>query len=132
MRLAFILISFVASQIAMACQQLVAHVEAAAQFLGQISAAQRAQALVGQISAAKVMIQRISGPAEALRAITCINDRWGSFLTAAQKSELEALLNAQACAVGACGDRKQDWSNDFRRTLPTRTLQTQAKLAMVA
>ena len=101
----------------MACQQLVAHVEAAAQFLGQISAAQRAQALVGQISAAKVMIQRISGPAEALRAINCINDRWGSFLTAAQKSEL-ALLSAQACAVGACGDRKQDRSTDFWRTLP--------------
>ena len=60
-RLAFILISFVASQIAMASQQLVAHVEAAVLFLGQISAAQRVQALVGQVNAVKVMIQKISG-----------------------------------------------------------------------
>ena len=61
--------------IAMACQQLVEHVETAALFLGHISAAQRAQALVGQVNAVKVMIQRISGPAEALRATSCINDR---------------------------------------------------------
>lgn len=103
----------------MACQQLVEHVEAAAQFLAALGPAHRAQALGVQIDAVKAMIHRISGPAEALRANGIIVAQWGSFLTAVQRAELEMMVNVQAGAVTLPSNRTmQDWSMDFWRVLP--------------
>ena len=84
----------------MACQQLITHVEASAQFLAKMPSSMRADAVAGQFNAVKLMLSRIQGPVEALQASNAINAGWGAFLNAYQKGEINAVLNRQAAALG--------------------------------
>ena len=103
----------------MACQQLITHVEASAQFLAKMPSSMRADAVAGQFNAVKLMLSRIQGPVEALQASNAINAGWGAFLNAYQKGEINAVINRQAAALGpATGHRKQDWGGDFWQVLP--------------
>ena len=103
----------------MACQQLITHVEASAQFLAKMPSSMRADAVAGQFNAVKLMLSRIQGPVEALQASNAINAGWGAFLNEYQKQEIAAVINRQAAALGpATGYSKQDWSGDFWQVLP--------------
>ena len=103
----------------MACQQLITHVEASAQFLANMPSSMRADAMAGQFNAVKLMLSRIQGPVEALQASNAINAGWGAFLNEYQKQEIAAVINRQAAALGpATGYSKQDWSGDFWQVLP--------------
>ena len=102
----------------MACQQLIAHVRAAATYIEATSETQRPAAVASQLAAVRMMLARIFGPAEALQASMAISSALGSFLSRSQHEEITALINAQAAVGVPSTARNQEWSSEFWVELP--------------
>ena len=103
----------------MACQQLIGHIQAAANFVAALPEHQRTSALGTQMAALRTMIGRIYGPVEALQAFNAIHASLGAFLSDPQKAELLALINVQGAIMQTGHGRTQEWSQDFWVRLPS-------------
>ena len=52
----------------MACQQLISHVSASGRYLQNLAAEYHPRAVIGQIAAVKIYIEKLAGPNEAMQA----------------------------------------------------------------
>ena len=111
----------------MACQQLISHVSASGRYLQNLAAEYHPRAVIGQIAAVKIYIEKLAGPNEAMQASEAIQTQIGPYLTASQKGDLQGLLNDAACKLplviagktpASASGGQQYWQDTFWRDVP--------------
>ena len=125
----------------MACQQLISHVRASGQYVGNLPAELQEKAMHGQIAAVKTYLEKIAGPEEALQASEAIQEHFGAYMTASQRRDLQGLLNDAACklplvlagkAAGALAGALQHWQDTFWRDVPKDLLEALGDKSLLA
>ena len=124
----------------MACQQLISHVRASGQYVGNLAAELQEKAMHGQISAVKTYLEKIAGPEEALQASEAIQEHFGAYMTASQRRDIQGLLNDAACKLplvlagkaGALAGTLQHWQDTFWRDVPKDLLEALGDKSLLA
>ena len=108
----------------MACQQLVQHVQASAAYMRALPDGERAALMKSQLRAVKHIIEKISGPVDALEAARAVREHYMHLLQADDLAELIGMLNAASCRLplatqdSFAGNQQQHWEDNFWKLVP--------------